>query len=285
MTSATGRSLLELIDGADEEGGEEPGRLLRPFERGEVTGPVEVDAAGAGQQPGEVVGDRPEVGEVVGADGDEGGDLDPGEVVGGDLGAHGRKLLGRGELELEGAPLHLPDEGAGLRSGLGAEPGVDVELDGAVQVPRFEQFVLPAAPGAQRVARHEAGHRGAEQGERGDVPRVAGGELQGDLAAEGGADDDGRCGAEVVEQVADVVGMGVRGVDGGVAEAAEVAADDPVAGLREGVELTVPHPAVADPRVEQENGRGAVAGQVMSERHPATLGGGTGAGQQVSTSA
>ncbi len=204
----------------------------------------------------------------MGADGHQGGGRDAGELVPGDFGVDRAVLVGDGELHLEDVPLRPPDEGAGLLPGLGAEPGVDVQLDGGVEVAGLQERALALAPGPQLRARLHAGHAGAEQGEGRDPLGVAGGELQGDLAAEGGADDGGAVGAEVVEQVPDVLRVGVRGVDRGLAEATEVAADDTVPRLGERGELRVPHPAVADPGVQQDDGRGAGTGQVMRERHP-----------------
>jgi len=90
------------------------------------------------------------------------------------------------------------------------------------------------------------------------------GEVERDPAAERVADEGHARDFEVVEESANVLDVGERPArKRGVAEAAQVEADDEVA-LSERVELAVPEPPVADAGVEEDDGR-PVSGHVKRD--------------------
>lgn len=117
-----------------------------PLEPRQVPCSFEHDFARAGDLGSEPVGDRAEVGQVRGADEDEGRRCDLAEALGrrrlDPLNRPRLRLAPIGcELDLERVPLHRADPPA--HAGLDvSEPGAQVELDRLVDVAGVEELVL-----------------------------------------------------------------------------------------------------------------------------------------------
>ena len=106
-------------------------------------------------------------------------------------------------------------------------------------------------------------HRSAHQGQRCDLLRPLGGDLQGDLPAIGGAHHRHRPGAELAGKIQDILGIVMRPLrHGRLAVAAEIAAHHPVPGVYQDRPLRIPHPAVADRGMQQDQRR-AASGHVI----------------------
>lgn len=235
--------------------------------------------AGVRQLTGEAGGDLPEVGEIVGAADRRTGGVDPGEVH---LCAGGRRRgrvtcavargLIRRRLHLERMALHVGDLRAHHVGGVGAEPGVDAPGDHPVKVAGLERGRPPArrTPVAPGLVRDPARPSTAEPGPwpaAGDGRRAPGrpgrrrrsrSERRARCRGGRGARARRRRRCRCTRRRACPV-------------AAEVGAYDTVSRGRQRGDLRVPHAAVADGGVEQDEG-GAVAGQVVGERHGGSSG-------------
>jgi len=116
----------------------------------------------------------------------------------------------------------------------------------------------------------------AEQDERADSLRVLGSQLEGNAPAERRADDHGLVDSEIVEEVQDVVGVGIRSAgQWRLAESAQVGRNDPMGNSEPGNDAS-PHASIRHSGMQQDDG-GPTALVIMSEEqraHPVTLIGG-----------
>ena len=176
-----------------------------------------------------------------------------------------KRLVGLvSELELERVQLLLPDRGP-HRLACRSQPELHVHVGGGVEVARLERLVLrvrerpylvrPGVARKRRIGEHETAH----------PLRMGRGKVERDAAAERRADECRSVDTDGIEHGEDVCRMAERaGLPSGAAEAAKVEARKGEPRLPRGP-LRVPHPAVCDAGVDQDDVR-PVAGVLEMER-------------------
>jgi hypothetical protein len=182
------------------------------------------------------------------------------------------ELVPVGRLHFERAPLHLghsrPHHGIDVLRGAprAVHPLAQIVLGRCLQVATRDSFVLrgaisphvlgPVHPRQSRIHEHQL---------RNEVG-TANGHLERHAAAKRCSDQAGARRAEPIEQLDDVLRIGdAQTIERRAPEPGEVAAKQAVV-ARERRPLRLPHPAVGDSRV-QEDDRGAVALRLMREVH------------------
>ena len=168
--------------------------------------------------------------------------------------------------------MHLPDEAPHRRIDLvgaaagAVDPHAQIQLDGRVQVAPLECRLLLGVVAAHLLGPLVAREAGSHEHEPLDELRSRECDLDRHASAKRAADDGGRAEREPVEQVGDVAGVreALRRKRR-PAEPAQVAPDRPVR-QRECPPLLLPRPAVADPLMEQQDGR-SLTGNLMPQLH------------------
>ena len=224
---------------------------------------------GARQLAGEPLAEADEVLDVVGADDHEGRDADLAEPA--RDGRVGLLELGvDARLGLERGALHGGDEVDHGRVDVAVaarDPHPDVGLHRRRDVARLERRLLLGAEGRELVGLGELVEGRVEQHEPGDALRGAQREVERDEPAERRGDDRHPVEPELVEQGDQ--GAGIRddpGLERRAPEARQVGRDRPVPGGGEALGQRLPHAAVGDARVHQQD-RGPVAADLVVQRH------------------
>src|SRR5215208_4652684 len=175
-------------------------------------------------------------------------------------------------LVMKGDQVHLPDEVAQggvhvIRATIRAvNPDPDLQLGHPLEVACFVGRHQLVQLLRRLLARLEPAYGGADQRERADALRVREGEIYDGPCSNRASCEERALDTEVVEQPAQVVVVGEGEVRWRLRAATtpHVVADHAVA-LTERLELTVPHPAVGDPGVDEDE-RLPVAADVVVER-------------------
>ena len=262
-TTSAGATALTAPTGGTEA---RAGRTHGALEAGHVRGVRDRRAPSVGELALEPVGDLVHVRDVLLADQDERRSVDlahPLRQV-----AHERLFLGRlpdGQLELVGAPLHLGDARSHVRVDVfglpprAVDPGAQAHLDRSIDVSPLEGLHLRLVRRVHLRRPVVAGEAGAHEHESLDQLRASNRNLERDAASHRDADERRLLHALLLEQLDQIAGVRVAPrPDRRAPEAAQVVAEHAMRGP-ERLPLRVPHPAVADPRVDEDDRR-AVAG-------------------------
>lgn len=166
--------------------------------------------------------------------------------------------------------LHFADALSHLGGGLGCDPGGDHRGHRPIDVARRHRLLLRIPDGKElgRGIGFRDGRSGEEQ-ERGNPVRIESGDAEGDRAAEGAADEGRPLDPEAVHRLHHVLPMRHRpGVRNGLPEPRQVHGHHPVP-RRQRLQVLVPHPAIGDPRVQQQD-RGSLTLLAVGELHRQT---------------
>ena len=204
-----------------------------------------------GISAGELLGHRLDVLEVLGADDDERRCADLSEPrLGRDLRPDRLHLAFHGQLLLVGAERHRLRQLAHLGGGVGGEPHPRLLRGGRREVAALDRLLFLGEARLRRLRPAPGSEACADQDEPLDEIGPCRRELDRDPAAEGAADDSRRR----VEERGGVVDVRDRpGLQRSVAEAGQVGCERAVAGSLERLDLRLPHPAVGDPRVQEQD--------------------------------
>jgi len=237
--------------------------LIRLLHVGDVRSLRDHCPARAGNSVRELARRPQNLGLVELADDHEGGTSDLGQA------RRGRRLewsvwagIGNGELNVEGASLHLPHAPPDVRIDLvrlprrAVDPRAQVQLDRTSDVFRLHQPLLLGERPLDLIRPLEIAQSRPDEHESVDPGRMLERELERYPAAVGGADQARSVDPQVVEQVVQVADRRERAaMELAVSEAAQVVPDDAVAAADEGFDLGLPHPAVGDTFVEEHDRR------------------------------